>query len=125
MSGPMNLTQNMQVAKSLAGQFWSGILNAASPGGAAPAGGAAGAYIGLVQTGGPWDPKTTLGMTPGNIAAGNINVGATCSQFGGTTWWGGQACQFGAGIYGRLSGIYGSSFFSPSHGDIPSDNQQI
>ncbi len=59
----MNLTQNMQVAKSLAGQFWSGILNAASPGGAASAGGAAGAYIGLVQTGGPWDPKTTLGMT--------------------------------------------------------------
>ncbi|AXC12851.1 hypothetical protein ACPOL_3566 [Acidisarcina polymorpha] len=38
---------------------------------------------------------------------------------------GGQVCQYGAGLYGKLSGVYGSSFFSASHGDIPSDNQQI
>ena len=124
-AGPLNLSQNIQVAKSLAGQFWSGLLNAGSPGGAASTGGAAGAYIGLVQTGGPWDPKTTMGMTPGNVAAGNINFGATCSQFGGNSWLGGQVCQYGAGIYGKLSGVYGSSIFSSSHGDIPSDNQQI
>ncbi len=124
-AGPLNLSQNIQVAKSLAGQFWSGLLNAGSPGGAASAGGAAGAYVGLVQTGGPWDPKTTMGMTPENVAAGNINFGATCSQFGGNTWLGGQVCQYGAGIYGKLSGVYGSSIFSSSHGDIPSDNQQI
>lgn len=82
-------------------------------------------YIGLVQTGGAWDPKTTLGMTPDNIAAGNINFGATCSQFGFNTWLGGQVCQFGAGLYGKSSGVYGSPLFSRFHGDIPSDNQQI
>ena len=89
------------------------------------AGSAAGDYIGLVQTGGPWDPKTTMGMTPRNVAAGNINFGATCSQFGGNTWLDTQICQYGAGLYGKLSGVYGSSIFSRWHGDIPSDNQQI
>lgn len=123
-AGPLNLSQNIQTTKALAGQFWSGLLSG-SQGGVASAGGAAGSYVGLVRTGGPWDPKTTLGMTPTNIAAGNINFGATCSQFGFNTSLGGQACQYGAGIYGKLSGDYGSSFFSRSHGDIPSDNQQI
>ena len=124
--GPLNLSQNIQVAKSLAGQFWSGLLDGASPGGAASAGAAAGTYVGLVQTGGAWDPKNGPGgPTPANVAAGNINFGATCSQFGFNTWLGGQVCQYGAGIYGKRTGNYGSPLFSPSHGDWPSDNQQI
>ena len=125
-AGPLNLSQNIQAAKSLAGQFWSGVLNAGSIGGAASAGAAAGTYVSLVQTGGAWDPKNGPGgPTAVNIAAGNINFGATCSQFGFNTSLGGQVCQFGAGIYGKLSGVYGSPLFSQYHGDIPSDNQQI
>lgn len=128
--GPLNLSQNIQTAKTLANQFWSGVFTAASgpaqiPAGSAQASAAAGTYVGLVQTGGALDPKTTFGATPANAAAGNINFGATCSQFGFNTSLGGQVCQYGAGIYGKLSGVYGSSLFSKSHGDIPSDNQQI
>lgn len=124
-AGPLNLSQNIQTAKSLSGQLWSGLLDGASPGGAASAGAAAGTYVGLVQTGGAWDPKTWDGATPTNVAAGNINFGATCSQFGFNTWLGGQVCQFGAGIYGKLTGNYGSPIFSQYHGDWPSDNMQI
>ena len=124
-AGPLNLSQNIQTAKPLSGQLWSGLLDGASPGGAASAGAAAGTYVGLVQTGGAWDPKTWDGATPTNVAAGNINFGATCSQFGFNTWLGGQVCQFGAGIYGKLTGNYGSPIFSQYHGDWPSDNMQI
>ncbi len=124
-SGPLNLSQNIQTSKSLAGQFWSGLASA-SQSGAASAGAAAGFYIGLVQTGGAWDPKNGPGgPTIENVAAGNINFGATCSQFGFNTWLGGQVCQYGAGLYGKMSGVYGSSLLSRYHGDIPSDNQQI
>jgi len=87
--------------------------------------GSAGLYVGLVQTGGAWDSKTWAGNTPENIAAGNINFGVTCSQFGFNTWLGGQACQFGAGIYGKFQGKYGSPIFSQYHGDWPGDNEQI
>lgn len=126
-AGPLNLSQNIQVAKSLAGQFWSGLLNAGSPGGAVSAGAAAGAYYGLVQTGGPWDPKNGPGgPTPGNFAAGNINFGVTCSQFGFNTSAGGFVCQVGAGINQYFhDGHFGSPFFSQYHGDTPRDNQQI
>ena len=125
-AGPLNLSKNIQTAKALARQFWSGVLNAGSIGGPTSAVAAAGTYVGLVQTGGAWDPKNGPGgATAGNIAAGNINFGATCSQFGFNTRLGGQVCQYGAGIYGKLSGVYGSSLFSRYHGDIPSDNQQI
>jgi len=125
-AGPLNLSQNIQVAQSLTGQLWSGLLNAASPGEAASAGGAAAAYIGLVQTGGAWDPKTTIAPTPENFAAGNINFGATCSQFGFNTAAGGFLCQVGAGLYQHhTDGHFQSPFFSRYHGDVPRDNQQI
>jgi hypothetical protein len=97
-----------------------------SIGGAISAGVGAGTFVGLVRTGGAWDPKNGPGgPTPVNVAAGNVNFGATCSQFGFNTWLGGQVCQYGAGIYGKLKGDYGSPLISPYHGDIPSDNQQI
>ncbi len=130
IAGPLNLSQNMLTAKGLAGKMWSGLLSPGNPGGYASAIAAASAYVGLVQTGGPWDPKNWPGI-PGSslyqnyVAAGNINFGATCSQFGANTWLGGQVCQFGAGLYGKASGVYGSPVLSRSHGDIPSDNQQI
>lgn len=61
-AGPLNLSKNIQTAKQLAHTFWFGsplaVYNAASQ------------YVGLVQTGGPWDPKTTMGMTPGNVVPG-------------------------------------------------------
>jgi len=64
------------------------------------------AYIGLVQTGGPWDPKTTLGRTRANVAAGNINFGATCSRFGFNTWLGrvAQIADVGGLRSAKLSG---------------------
>lgn len=127
--GPLNLSQNIQTAKTLAMQFWSGVFTASSgpaqvSTGSAQASAATGTYVGLVQTGGAWDPKTTSGATPTNVAAGNINFGATCSQFGFNSWLGGQVCQFGAGIYGKLTGNYGSPIFSQYHGDWPADNLQ-
>jgi len=124
--GPLNLTQNMKTAKSLAGQMWSGLLNAGTPGGIASAGAAAGQYIGLVHTGGAWDPKNTVSLTPENFAAGNINFGATCSQFGFNTSVGGFICQVGAGLYQyHTDGRFASPFFSRYHGDLPRDNMQI
>jgi RHS repeat-associated protein len=122
--GPLNLSQNIKTSKALSAVFWFGLDTSATGGTNLTA--AAGAYyIHLVQTGGPWDPKTTLGPTPENIRAGNVNFGATCSQFGFNTWLGGQICQYGAGIVGKWTGTYGSPLSSPSHGDIPLDNQQI
>jgi hypothetical protein len=120
----MNLSENIAVSQDLATTFWLGLTSGNGPG-ATEAGYAALTYVSLVQTGGDWDPKTNFGMTPENVAAGNINFGATCSQFGFHTWVGGQVCQYGAGIYGKWKGAYGSPLFSRSHGDIPSDNQQV
>jgi RHS repeat-associated protein len=125
-TGALDLQANMQTASILANQFWAGVTS----GNAAQTAGAVTTYIKLIRTGGAWDPKNWPGeRSPSaqstNVAAGNINFGATCGQFGGNTWLGGEACQYGAGIYGKWTGNYGSSLLSPYHGDWPADNVQI
>jgi len=119
ISGPLNVSQNMQTAQQLANKFIYG-----TPGQAYDA---AKAFINLVHTGGDWDPKSGPGgPTDINVAAGNINFGATCSQFGSNSTAGGVACQVGAGLYQyHTQGHFGSPFFSQYHGDTPSDNMQI
>jgi hypothetical protein len=121
IAAPFDLSLNMAIAKRLADIFWLGIRTANFDKSSL----AATTYYHLVETGGYWDPKNSIAFTPVNIAGGNINFGATCSQFGRNTWLGGQICMSGAGIYGKAGGDYGSPLFSHSHGDIPSDNQQI
>jgi hypothetical protein len=117
-AGPLNLSRNIQTAKQLAHTFLFGSPSAAYD--------AATQYINLVHTGGDWDPKTTIAPTPENFAAGNINFGATCSQFGFNTAAGGLVCQVGAGLYQHhTDGHFESPFFSQYHGGVPRDNQQI
>lgn len=125
----MSLSQNILVSKVLSVGFWTGILT--SNVGVTTL--SARTYINLVKTGGDWDPKNWPGI-PGSsfyggyVAAGNINFGATCSQFGFNTWFGGEVCQYGAGAYGHYFGnrpAKGIPFSGPSHGDQPADNMQI
>lgn len=74
-------------------------------------------YFNMVQTGGPWDYKNTsnIGSRDLRIQAGNVNYGATC-------FFGSAACQFAAGLYGKLTGNEGTW---STHFDDPKDNQQI
>jgi hypothetical protein len=104
-----NLHQNIQVSKALSAlSLFGGPFGSLA---------SLGTYYGLVHTGGPWDFKDSPG--PGThdqrVAAGNINFGATC-------FIGDEACQYAAGLYGKLGGNPGTA---ATHFDIPSDNQQI
>jgi Na+/H+-translocating membrane pyrophosphatase len=121
--GPMNLSKNNLVAKVLSVGFWAGLLTGNTTLTAA----AAAVYVDLVNTGGAWDPKNGPGgPTPVNVEAGNVNFGATCSQFGLHTQVGGEVCQYGAGVAGHLNGSSSNVPFSdPAHGDAPADNLQV
>jgi RHS repeat-associated protein len=122
-AGPMNLTQNNQIAKQLVQKFWYGNPVAAVK--------SASTYINLVGTGGGWDPKNWPGIPGSSLygpytAAGNINFGSTCAQFGSGPWVS-SICQYGAGAYGHYFGAKPTKNipYSDHHGDQPADNEQI